>query len=243
MRLARLALPYYGHFTDFALDFGAAPEDGPDLPPLQDENGEDVNPTLFQVESIVIEGGDTWAQYRGTVLDIVDEMMFPFLVDDEADGTEYTGLLQTTTRIFQFSIEEGVTEIAPGDLMMDDRALVDAVVLESDNVELPDTLAIALMLTRTPPELDLSVVGELTSVDLDSGSLTILADAVEVCVNTNENTNIFQFLVRGDAEEIVDAELADLVIGAKTVATGVDDAGCILADMIISEGQAATPTE
>lgn len=218
--------------------------DGPALPILQDENGNELQPTLFQVLAIVVEVGDTWARFRGTVLNVVDDMTstFPFLADDDMTGTEYTGRLSTATRIFKVSLADGVTEIAPAELMPDDRALLDAVTLPAPDESSPQVLAIALMLARTPPDGDESMIGEIVSINNDEGTLQLLVDSTELCVSTVDGvTRIFEVVVDDTGITTSEVTLADLDVGANALVSGVAANGCYAADLIVAEGPVATP--
>jgi hypothetical protein len=62
------------------------------------------------------------------------------------------------------------------------------------------------------------------------------------CVTTDTETKIYEILVNDDSVENMLATLEDLDVGAKIFVTGAEDgAGCFAADLIIAEGQAATP--
>ena len=223
--------------------------DGPVATPLQD-GGVDVDPTPFQVLAIVVEGGDpsVWQQLLGTLKSVVDsvEGTFDFLLDNgqgHPDDTMLTGNLDPTARIFLISRDMGVTEITGADLMAEDRAAVDAVQVPAADAADPDVLRIAIMLARTPGDSDMaSIKGVILSVDSGAGTLMVATDSMDRCVTTDADTNIFEVLVNDDSVENMPATLEDLDVGAKIFVTGAEDgAGCFAADLIIAEGQAATP--
>jgi hypothetical protein len=224
--------------------------DGPAVTPMQDDSGADVDPTPFQVLAIVVEGGDPakWQQLLGTLKSAVDSVKntFGFLLDNGQgfpDDTVLTGNLDPTARIFLISSDEGVTEITGADLMAEDRAAVDAVQVPAADAADPDVLRIAIMLARTPGDGDMaSIKGVILSVDTVAESLMVATDIMDRCVTTHTETKIYEVLVNDDSVENILATLADLDVGAKIFVTGAEDgAGCFAADLIIAEGQAATP--
>lgn len=224
--------------------------DGPAVTPMQDDGGADVDPTTFQVLAIVVEGGDpsVWQQLLGTLKSVVDsvEGTFDFLLDNgqgHPDDTTLTGHLDPASRIFRISRDTGVTEITGADLMTDDRAAVDAVQVPAADAADPDVLRIAIMLARTPGDGDMaSIKGVILSVDSGAGTLMVATDTMDRCVTTDGDTKIFEVLVHDDSVENVPVTLDDLDIGAKIFVTGAEDgAGCFAADLIIAEGQVATP--
>ena len=224
--------------------------DGPAVTPMQDDSGADVDPTTFQVLAIVVEGGDpsVWQQLLGTLKSVVDsvEGTFDFLLDNgqgHPDDTMLTGHLDPASRIFRISRDTGVTEITGADLMTDDRAAVDAVQMPAADDADPDVLRIAIMLARTPGDSDMaSIKGVILSVDSGAGSLMVATDIMDRCVTTDTETKIYEVLVNDDSVENILAILEDLDVGAKIFVTGAEDgAGCFAADLIIAEGQAATP--
>jgi hypothetical protein len=223
--------------------------DGAPITPLED-GGSEVAPTPFQVGAIVVEGGDpaNWQQLRGTLATTVDAMTgtFDFLLDNGQglpDDTTLTGQLYDKSRIFRISRDTGVTEIAAADLMVDDRAGVDAVQVPADDEADPDVLRIAAMLARTPGDGDAeTLVGEILTVDTAGGTLMVATETGDRCVTTDEDTNIFVVTADEDSVENMAATLGDLNPGSKVFVTGADDgAGCFAADLIIAEGEAAAP--
>jgi hypothetical protein len=218
--------------------------DGPAVTPMQDSGG-DVAPTIFQVVSIVVEGGDkgTWSQNRGTIESVVavDTSTFDFLVDNPEDlesPKPLTGKLFGESRIFSIAAATGVTEISAADLSIDDRAGVDSVLVPSGDDTVADTMNISLMLSRTPAEIDLDrLKGEILSINSDAGTLMVASDAGDVCVNTDPETKIFQIFVSDDVVESIPATLDDLSPGSKVGMTGTMS-DCFAASLIIAEGQA-----
>jgi hypothetical protein len=104
-------------------------------------------------------------------------------------------------------------------------------------------LRIAIMLARTPGDGDMaSIKGVILSVDSVAGSLMVATDTMDRCVTTDTGTKIYEVLVNDDSVENILVTLGELDVGAKIYVTGAEDgAGCFAADLIIAEGQAATP--
>ncbi len=222
--------------------------DGPVVTPMEDDGGE-VEQTPFQVVSIVVEGGPpgTWVPVKGTLQTVVDEISgeFDYLVDEGQgfDDTILTGLVVDDTRLFFIALDSGITEIAAGDLMVDDRAIADSVHVVAADPADRDVLRIAIMLARTPgdPVAD-SLSGTILSVDVAGEMLRLATAGGDRCVTTDMDTKIFQLFVNDDSTESVPATLADLTVGSKTGVVGAEDvAGCFAADLIISEGQSVAP--
>ena len=72
--------------------------------------------------------------------------------------------------------------------------------------------------------------------------MQVATDTMDRCVTTDTETKIYEVLVTDDSVENVLAILEELDVGAKIFVTGAEDgAGCFAADLIIAEGQAATP--
>jgi hypothetical protein len=223
--------------------------DGPMVTPVQNDMGEDLPATTFQILAIVVEGGEpgTWSQLRGTLQTEVDPdpelHTFDFLLDngqDFDDGTVVTGrFFDMSSRVFRIAAYTGITEITAAELMAMDRAVVDGVIIGSDDPGVADTLHIAIMLARTPGETDLDFIrGRILSVDSITGSLMVATDGTDRCVNTDMDTAIFEFFVNEDSVESVPVTLADLDEGAKVVVSGMEG-GCFAAELIIAEGQAS----
>lgn len=222
-------------------------EDGPTVTPIQNAEGEDLVPTIFQVLALVVEGGEpgTWSQLLGTLQTAVDPDLdtFDFLLDNGQgfeDDTIVNGkLFDMSSRVFRFSADTGITEITAADLAAMDRAVVDSVTIPSQEVGIADTLHIAIMLARTPGDGDFEYIkGEISSIDSMAGSLMVTIVGGDRCVNTDMDTEIFEIFVNEDAVESVPATLDELDLGAKVVVTGMEGS-CFAADLIIAEGQAA----
>jgi len=221
--------------------------DGPMVTPLQDDGGADVEPSIFQVLAIVVEGGEpgTWQQLLGTVQTVVDaDNRFDFLLDNGQgfeDDSTLTGQLHPLTRIFKLAPDTGITEITGAELAEMDRAAMDSVVIPSDDEAVPDTLSIAIMLARTPgadePEY---IKGSILSTDSAAGELRVATAGGDRCVTTDMDTAIFEVFVHEDSVESMPATLDDLDVGANAVITGTDG-DCFAADLIIAEGQTAAP--
>lgn len=222
-------------------------EDGPTVTPIQNAEGEDLVPTIFQVLALVVEGGEpgTWSQLLGTLQTAVDPNLdtFDFLLDNGQgfeDDTIVSGkLFDMSSRVFRFAADTGITEITAADLAAMDRAVVDSVTIPSQEVGVADTLHIAIMLARTPGDGDFEYIkGEISSIDSVAGSLMVTTVGGDRCVNTDMDTEIFEIFVNEDAVESVPATLDELDLGAKVVVTGMEGS-CFAADLIIAEGQAA----
>ena len=218
--------------------------DNPALAPIQGDTG-DLAPTAFQVLASVAEVGDNWARFRGTVQDLVDDASstFPFLLDppdDTTGGEVVTAQLYAATRIYRFSIAEGISEVSPAELAVDDRALVDAVEIASEVEGDPSTVNVALMLSRTPPDGDASIIGEIISINTDDGTLLLLYQGMEQCVSTDADTAIFEVTISETGVETHATTLDMLDIGSKALVSGIDDNGCISSELIIAEAQTDT---
>jgi hypothetical protein len=223
--------------------------DGPTVTPMQNTSG-DVTPTTFQVISIVVEGGGkgTWSRVRGTVKSLVaaDTGQFDFLVDNVEDpdnAKTLTGQLFDESRIFSISAVSGIAEIGAADLSIDDRAGADAVLKESGDETVADTLNISLLLSRTPGDVEPDhLKGEILSIDAAAGTMMVTSDSGDLLVTTDADTKIFELFVHNDVVESVPATLADLSAGSKIAISGAPDAvtGSFAAVLIIAEGQATT---
>ena len=220
--------------------------DGPMVTPLQDA-GADVEPSIFQVVAIVVEGGDpgTWQQLLGTVQTVVDaDSKFDFLLDNGqgfADDSTLTGQLHPLTRIFKLAPDTGITEVTGAELAEMDRAAMDSVVIPSDDAAVADTLSVAIMLARTPGADEPQYIkGSILSIDSGAEALRIATAGGDRCVTTDMETAIFEVFVHEDIVESMPATLDELDIGANAVITGTEG-DCFAADLIIAEGQTATP--
>ena len=217
--------------------------DGPSVTPMQDDSGNNLAPTTFQVLAIVGEGGPsgTWGQYRGTLNSAVDAATgtFDYDIGNIDEPAVVTGQLFDSSRIFSVSADTGITEIIAADLMTGDRAAADAVMIPAPSEGESDSLNIAIMLSRADPDKD-NIRGEILSVDPAAGSLMIATSAGDACVTTDSSTRIFQIFVLEDSVESRPATLADLTVGSRMGASG-RQLDCFEADLIIAEGQVATP--
>jgi hypothetical protein len=217
--------------------------DGATVTTMLDTVGSDLAPTTFQVLAIVGEGGPegTWARYKGRLESGVDADTgtFEFDVGMVSEEMILNGQLFDSSRIFSISGDTGVTEILAAELEKDDRAAVDAVMLPADVETDPDTLNIAIMLSRDDVDRD-NIAGKILSVDVGAGTMMITTSAGDACVTTDMDTQIFQIFVSDESVESMPASLGDLIIGSKVGATG-EQLDCFAADLIISEGQAAIP--
>jgi hypothetical protein len=216
----------------------------PDLVPLEDESGP-LPPTRFRLLAIVVEGGEpgTWSKHRGVLESAVDPVTgtFDFLSlgsDDSMIDTRFTGQLYDETRIFEIARVTGVTEITAAELEAGDFARLDAVQAPAGDPSDPDVLRIAIMLARTPAaDAPVAIAGEILSIDPDTASLMLATPALDRCVTTDDETRIFEVFVTAAAVETMSATLADLDVGSNAFVTGVEDSGCVAADLIVAEGQ------
>lgn len=219
--------------------------DGPAVSPMEDDGGV-VPPTTFQIVAIVVEGGPklTWMPVRGTLNSVVaaDTEVFDFLLDTPQNGdaeTILTGQLFATSRIFRVSTDSGITEVGATDLMMGDRAVVESVQVAGAEGTDPDVLNIAIMLARTPGEVELDQLkGEILSVEASENMMMVSTSDGDFCVRTTDDTAIFELIVSSDSIESVPTTLADLVPGSRVGVTGVQE-DCLVADLIIAEAPAA----
>lgn len=215
--------------------------DGPVTTPLEDATGT-VAPTVFQVQSIVVEGGEAgkWKQLRGTLRSVVTDNTFDFLPHNgqsAANDTIFSGKLFDSTRLFRISPTDGLVEIVAADLMADDRAVVDSVRVPADIETDPDVLRIAIMLTRAPTSDLAGISGNILGIDVAAGTLEIATISGDRCVTTDDNTKIFEIFVTADSAESIAATLADLTAGNRIGITGEEtEDGCFAAHLIIAEG-------
>lgn len=165
--------------------------DGSGNTALADMSG-DVTPTVFQVQSIVVEGGavDKWQQLRGKLQSTVDAttQTFNFLITDrqsETSDTVVTGRVFDSTRMFMVSLADGVMEIAAADLVDGDRAAVDGVLIPAEAVTGQDELRIAIMLARRP-SIDLAAIsGSILHIDIEAGIVMVTTVNGDRCVSTD----------------------------------------------------------
>lgn len=208
-----------------------------------DDEGNDVVPTPFQVTAIVVEQGEvgTWGRLRGSLSSSVDGMdRFDFALEagqGYADGTVLTGQLFHETRILRIAADTGLTTIDPGDLAINDVAVVEAVTVPAELAGDPDVLRIAIMLAATPVAGLDSVNGEILSLDDVAGTISLSGESAFSCVTADGDTSIFVLTLSDDSLESVAAAFEDLAVGARIFVAGADDgAGCFAADLIIQEG-------
>lgn len=214
---------------------------------LLDDSRTEVEPSVFQVLALVVEGGEpgTWQHLLGTVQTVVDvDSKFDFLLDNGQgfeDDSTLTGQLFPLTRIFKLAPDTGITEITKADLAEMDRAAMDSVLMPSGDEAVADTLNIAIMLARMPGDDEPQFIkGSILSTDSVAGELRIATSGGDRCVITDMDTAIFEVFVHEDSVESMPATLDDLDVGANAVVTGTDG-DCFAADLIIAEGQTAAP--
>lgn len=223
--------------------------DGPDTTPLEDAGGE-VRPTIFQVLSIVVEGGvsGTWKPVRGvlqTGLDDIEQTFEIFLRNSQGEISEVAQTVKVfdQSRVFSISLDTGLVEVTAADLMTDDRVALDVTIAPVVEEGDPELLHAAIILARAPGDADIAIEGSILTIDVDAGSLELAtAGGILQCVMTDADTLIFEVFISDDSAESVPATLADLTVGSKAgiVGTEVVDA-CFAAALIIAEGQHAEP--
>jgi len=262
--------------------------DQPEIAPLAEG---DPMPTPFQIVAVVVEGGlpALWDRYQGRLVSVPEfdqevpvSWVFKFLLasdepvveepvapaadegtEPEVDDAALTARIYEKTRIFAIDVAEGLIEIAPGDLNVNDRAVVEAVMppkpvtpdaeVDALEDELPaddpvvDNLRIALMLVLqgddTPgPEL---LRGKITSVDpVDEtgsvGGLWVISDETgdPVCVDSADTTLIYMLVGKEDSVQVIKVPLSALQPGSR-IAIGGDsgaDGDCFAAALMIAGG-------
>jgi hypothetical protein len=206
-------------------------EDAPERTP-----SESVEPTPFQIVSIVVEGGTagTWQQVRGALTTAVDPATKTFGFDPNPgqgfpDPEMLNGQLFDTTRIFRLEEDGSITEIKADGLKKSDIATVDAVQVPPAVAGDPVGLNIAIMLTRPflAPTAD-TLTGKIESVSPD-----LVVGGRKVC--SNITTKVFLLSATGDVTE---GDLSQLTVGSPAVVTGNDDPlACMEADVIVSQEQ------
>jgi hypothetical protein len=214
----------------------------------------------------------TWERYRGSLETAADGLgEFDFRLSGP-EGRLLTGKVYEETRIFLLSKEDGITEIEATDLAAGDKAIVEAVFAPGDDFgptpkQAPDdcseasipeeclgipekldgTLRIAIMLVRigddtTPPDLPDFVGGKLLSANVITGELVVTTAAGDRCIETDDETAIFQIISIGEEVEAIKATVGELIIGSLTLATGTQN-GCLDASIVVSEGAEVTTPE
>ena len=198
----------------------------------------------FLVSAIVVEVGPegTWDRLRGVLTSAVDSVTKQFKLNPDAgqgyaDGTELTAQLFDQSRIFQLAEDGSITEITPGDLLVNDSAAMDAVKLVPPGASGQD-LNVAVMLAR-PTAVTETLTGTIMSVSTLGDSIII--DSGVPCVTTNNLTTRAYLLTSSGVDEI---NVTDLPVGGMAVVTAprrATSSECLNADVIVATPPAATP--
>jgi hypothetical protein len=207
----------------------------------KDDNDDKDEQPRFLVSAIVVEVGPqgTWERIRGTVTKPVDSTTLKFELDpDEGQGYDDTALLAaqlfSESRIFRLEKDGSLNEITAADVLLRDRAALDAVKLVSTGGTGPD-LNVALMLTRPSPIAE-TLIGTITSVS-PSGDWVVIDNGEGTpgvpCVATNELTTRVYLLSDTGVKE---ATVTDLKAGHYAVVTANErtPSDCLDADVIVA---------
>jgi len=262
--------------------------DQPEITPLAEG---DPMPTPFQIIAVVVEGGlpALWNRYQGRLLSaseldqaVPGSWVFKFLLasdepvveepvaaaadegtEPQVDDAALTARIYEKTRIFAIDVAEGLIEITPGDLNVNDRAVVEAVMppkpvtpdAEVDALEdevpaddpVVDDLRIALMLVlqgdETPgPDL---LRGKISSVEPveetgSAGGLWVISDETgdPVCVDSADTTLIYMLVGKEDSIQVIEVPLSALQPGSRIAIAGDSGAAgdCFAAALMIAGG-------
>ncbi len=183
--------------------------------------------------------------------------------EPEVDDAALTARIYEKTRIFAIDVAEGLIEIMPGDLNINDRAIVEAVMppkpvtpdAEVDALEdevpaddpVVDNLRIALMLVLrgddTPgPELLRGKISSVIPVEEtgSAGGLWVISDETgdPVCVESADTTLIYLLVGKEDSVQVIDVPLSALEPGSRIAIAGDSGAAgdCFAAALMIAGG-------
>jgi hypothetical protein len=262
--------------------------DQPEITPLAEGESDPVS-TPFQISAVVVEGGlpALWNRYQGRLVSVPEfdqavpvSWVFKFLLasdepvveepvaaaadegtESEVDDAALTARIYEKTRIFAIDVAEGLVEIAPGDLNVNDRAVVEAVmppkpvtpdaeVLEDEvpaDDPVVDNLRIALMLVLqgddTPgPDLLRGKISSIDPVDEtgSAGGLWVFSDETgdPVCVDSTDTTLIYLVVGKEDSVQVIDVPLSALEPGSRIAIAGDSgaDGDCFAAALMIAGG-------
>jgi hypothetical protein len=222
---------HHEHSSPFSKHEDDDHEDG------DDDDDDDQEHPKFLVSAIVVEVGPegTWERIRGVLTKTVDSATKQFELDPDAgqgydDATLLIGQLFDQSRVFRLEEDGSIKEIMPSELLLFDRAAVDAVKLASTGGTGPD-LNVAILLARPAPVTQ-TLTGTIMSVS-PSGDWVVIDDGVP-CVNSNNLTTRVYILSDSGVDEV---SVTDLEMGSSAVVTSTTTtAGCLNAEVI-----AATP--
>jgi hypothetical protein len=208
--------------------------------------------------AIVIEAGplNTWMRLRGQVRSPVDDVtglfdLFLFGGQGFPDDTVLMTQVYPTTRIYRIA-DDGRKEISAAELMTDDVATLDAVLIPGEVTtggSPEDLLRAALMLTTPGVSIDPApepevMKGEISQIMADENSLIVTTEGGDRCVDTDDETLIFEVFLVDEVFESVKVMLAELTEGNGVGVFGLDDGvNCFAADLIIAEGQRSEARE
>jgi hypothetical protein len=202
------------------------------------DSGDDKHPK-FLVSAIVVEVGPagTWERVRGVLTKTVDGGTNQIEFDPDVgqgydDVTLLTAQLFAQSRVFRLKDDGTIEEIAPSDLLLLDRAAVDAVKLVSTGTG-PD-LNVAVMLVRPAP-VTATLTGTIMSVSPLGG--WVIIDDGDPCVTTNNLTTRAYILSDSGVKEV---SVTDLEVHSSAVVTSTTTtAGCLNADVIVASAPAS----
>jgi hypothetical protein len=217
-----------------------------------DDCDDDGDFDTFLLNAIVVEAGPlgTWTRLRGQLKSPIDDQtglfgLFVFSDQGFPDDTVLTTQVFEKTRIYRVD-DDGLKEISAAELMTEDIAALDGVLIPgevSTGGDPEDLFRTALMLT-TPgvsvepvPEPEV-IRGKILTIDAEGGSLMVATAEGDVCVDTDDETLIFEVFLIDKVFESVKVMLGDLTEGNGVGIYGIDDdINCFAADLIIAEGQ------
>lgn len=217
------AIGFFRARTDTAEDGDEAADDGDGSEELDD----------VRLDAVVLElgGSGTWSRLDGTV-DTAPGAgeQFEFAVDADEDlaaGTLLTAQLQPGTRIFDRSGAE-----------LDRGALDVGAELEVDAVrgDLEPELRPALIVVNAAPSGTDTLTGELLTVDVEGGQLTVATDTGDQCVALGADSEVVLVEETADGTTSSQGTIEDLDSGWQLEIQGEESlSGCFQAEAVIAE--------
>lgn len=206
----------------------------------------------FALDAIVVEAGPlgTWTRVRGQLKSRVDDQtglfgLFVFSGQGFPENTVLTTQVFETSRIYRVD-EAGLRKISAVELMTEDIAGLDGVLIPgevSTGGDSEDLLRAALMLTTPgvsidPPEPEPDVIrGKILSIDTEAGSMIVATEAGDRCVDSDDDTLIFEASLVDKVFEFVKVTLGDLTAGGGVGVYGIDDGvNCFAAELVVAAG-------
>ena len=216
-----------------------------------DDCGDDGDFDTFALDAIVVEAGPlgTWARLRGQLKSPVDDVtglfgLFVFPGQGFPDDTVLTAQVFEKTRIYRID-GDGLKEITAVELMTEDVAALDGVLIPADvSIDDAEDLFRSALLLTTPgastdpvPEPEV-IKGKIQEINVEDNSLIVATEETDRCVDTDEETLIFEVFLVDKVFESVTVMLDELSVGSGVGIYGVDDdINCFAADLIIAEGE------